>query len=914
MLFGRDRELDVFAGLTDRVRSGGSATLVVRGEPGVGKTALLREFAGQAQDFEVHRVEGVESELQLGYAGLHRIVLPFLERIELLPPPQRDAMRAAFGLSADGPSDRFLVGLATLTLLGDPERDAPLLIVVDDAHWVDLDSLAALAFVARRLQADRVALVFAVRDSVAHELPTQGLPELRVVGLPDDPAGDLLASLVSTTIHERVVTDVVAATQGNPLALTGLAEELTSSQLAGLSPLPDPLPAGDLIEARFARQIELLPASTQTALLIAAVEPTKDRAIIAAAAEKAGTSIQALEPAEALRLVRTDEGIEFVHPLIRSAVYSSASSADRRSAHGALASVLDAQAERDRWAMHRALAAVDPDEEVATALVQSATNARARGGYAAEAALLARAADLSPGSRERAQRVLGAAHAAYLAGNLVQARQLLEASRRADLDALETARAQMLDGTLGLLLGEGGRTPARLLEAALTLAPLDRTLSRQALLGAFNAMLSTYDNAVGLTGPQLAERTLRALEEGPGDPAVDSLLRAVASAYVLDRATTMDALRDAAATLERTPAAEINEWFYVGIFVPQEMWDPFGYQVVLDRLESSAREQGAITVLQVALLGLASKETREGRFTAARTRYAELIDITEAMGALTVLYVLLDIELLSWEGAEEEARAKIPQVMEAGETFCSGAVLQLGRYALMNLELSLGRYQEALAAARDAAAVDAPVWSWLVLPPLVEAATRCGDTQFASSALEEVEERAEAAETPFAVGMMWRCRALVWDDDRSKGAFESALEHLKTSPWQTEVARTHLLYGEWLRRQNMRGEARAQLRVAHELFESMGARIFAERARSELEATGERAKKRRVEATADLTPRELQIARLAADRFTSREIASQLFISPHTVEHHLKNVFQKLGVNSRRELAQAMPTRQGIQV
>ncbi len=911
-LVGRSVELEKLAEVAETARSGGSATLVVSGEPGVGKTALLNALVELAEDFSVIRTEGIESELQMGYAALHRIVLPFAEQVDGLPTPQRDAIQAAFGLSSAGRPDRFLLALAVLTLLGDPERSSPLLVVVDDAQWLDPDSIAALAFVARRLQADRVALVFGVRDPFVSGLALQGLPELPLKGLDEAAAGELLAALVSTPIRATVAARIVNATGGNPLALTGLAEELTPSQFAGLSALPDPLPAGELIEARFARQVRLLPRDTQVALLLAAADPVGDLATLKRAAGQLGGSLAALEPAEVHQLISIKDGVEFRHPLVRSAVYSSASSERRRTAHLALAAALEEPSSRERWAMHRALAAVGPEEEVAAALEESAVQARSRGGYTAESALLSRAAALSPGGRDQSRRLLGAAHAAHLAGNFAHALVLLQTAREGDLDDVDMSRAQSLEGLVRGLLGESWRIPALLLDAAQSLAQHNGELSRQMFLGALTGVLACYHSAVGTTGREVAEAALKALPEGPQESRVDSLLYGVASAFARDYRQAAPALRAALSTFEAMSPSDMTEWYLVGTFLANELWDLDAYRVIVDRLEKAARAQGAIIALQPALLALAAAETREGRFSAARERYAELVEITAAIGGLTAFYELLDVELVAWEGDEAVARPKIAALLEAAAATGAGACVLQAQMATTVLELGLGRYTEALAAARAAAELQAPSWSNFALPLIVEAAMRCGEKDLAVRALEEIEVRAQASPTPYALGLMWRCRALTSGDEGTAEAFDRAIDAFGKSPCRTELARTRLQYGEWLRRRKQRAVAREQLRTSYQMFESMGASAFAERARVELRATGETARRREVDAAADLTARELQIARLAADRLTSREIASQLFISPHTVEYHLKKIFQKLGVGSRRALAEALPARTGV--
>ena len=557
--------------------------------------------------------------------------------------------------------------------------------------------------------------------------------------------------------------------------------------------------------------------------------------------------------------------------------------------------------------MHRAIAALGPEEEVAAALEESAILARARGGFTAETALLSRSAQMSPGSRDRSRRLLGAAHAAHFAGNAVHAKTLLEVARRGELDEFDRARAQLLDGMISVPLGQGRRAPELLLEAAESLAPLDPELSRRALLTSFSALLSVLQCTEGTTGGEIGKVALNTLEGGSGKSTVDSLLGGLASALVCDFEEAASALRRSLATFEQMSAEEITEWHHVGPFIANALWDPDAYRFVVQLLETAARQQGAILALRPALVSSSTQEIREGRFSAARTRHIELLEITEAVGGFTSFYALLDVELLAWEGDEEATRAKIHDLIEVGTAVGSGTGILIGHRAMAILELSLGRYPEALTAALAVEAAGMPFYSCFALPLIVESAMRCADVKTATEALEQIEERALVVQTPFALGAMWRCRALVSDDDRTESSFSSAIEWFEKSPCRTDLARTHLLYGEWLRRKKRRSDARVELRKAHDMFESMGARAFAERARLELEATGERARTRRVESTSDLTVRELQIARLAADGLTSREIASQLFISPHTVEYHLSNVFQKLGVRSRIHLAKAIP-------
>jgi DNA-binding CsgD family transcriptional regulator len=902
MLLGRGAEIDELVAVIDQARTGGSTALVIRGEAGIGKTGLLNELISRANDFELVRVDGVESEVQLGYAALQRIVLPFMGRIGHLPIPQRDALESAFGISATGPPDRFLVGLAALALLGDIERTSPLIVVVDDAHWLDLDSVAALEFVGRRLVGDRMVVFCAVRETLQDPPPFQGWRELHLRGLEEDSAHQLLLSLAKAPVQRRVAAELVVAAGGNPLALRGFVHELSPSQLAGLSALPDPLPTGHLIEARFARQAEALPRDTRTALLLAAAEPSGDPVTIAAAASELGIALTSLEPAEAIQLIRMHPGIEFSHPLVRSAVYSSASLIRRREVHQALASATDRSSDGERWAMHRALASLGPDEGVALALEDSAAQARKRGGYSAETTLLVRSADLTPELRQRSRRRLLAAYAAYHAGNPSLAESLLNDARGGELHQVDLAHAQLLDGMIQVHIGKSSRSPALLQRAAEAFEAFDTELSHQAFLTALLAQSHALHLAEGTTGRELGEAALQSLREAETDSTVDILLRGMASLFARDLGYASPALHRALAHFEHMSAEEMIKWFDVATFIANELWDARASLSAIERLEVVARQQGAILALRHALLNSGMRETWEGKFSAASGRFAEFLDLRE-----TPIAAALDLELDAWRGDETAARVKIGQLLELGTAIGAGWVLQNAHIASATLELGLGNYPEALAAAQALYAPRAPSWSCWALPLLVEAAVRCGDKTAAKTAFRDVEEIAAVVQTPWVLAILSLCRAQVSEESSEiTSSYHDAIARFEDMGWLTFTGRAHLLYGEWLRRDKRRAEARVELRAAYEIFETIGAKAFAERARIELQAIGERTKRRNNAAPADLTSRELHIARLAATRLTSREIASQLFISPHTVEYHLKKVFQKLGITSRRDLANAI--------
>jgi DNA-binding CsgD family transcriptional regulator len=907
MLIGRTEETAQLNALLDQVREGMSGTLVLRGEAGIGKTALLNTTADSAQDLSVMRLEGIESEMQLGYAALHRLLLPYLSRLDNLPGPQRDALRSAFGLTSLAPVDRFMVSLAALSVLGDVAKDDALLVIVDDAQWLDRESVAALVFVARRLHADRIALVFAARESLEIGAAFQGIPELWISGLGEDFARNLLTASVSDPVSYRVAERIIAVTRGNPLALLELSGELTAEHLLDHAPLPDPLPIGELIEARFLRQVRLLPAEAQTVLLIAASDPVGDPDTLRHAGEILGLSAAAVGPAEDDGLLVLHPRVEFRHPLVRSAVYGGATIENRRRVHHALAAVMDIERDPDRKALHMALGAVGPDEDLAAALEQSATQTRSRGGYIAESSFLVRAASLTPDPRRKSGRLLAAAQAAFLAGNVSYSESLLGQARPHLVDPVEIAQAQRLDGRLRTPLGQPHLAASLLLGAARAFEPLDRILSHHSLIEAFLVCVVSQHFTEGTTGVEIAQTALDSLRaQSTPTTAADVLLKGVALRYAGTYADAVPAMREAVRVQATMSLEEINQWTFLGSIMATELWDEQEVRSTMERLERAARAQGSLHALQVALFALALIAVRAGRFLAAQEGYSELHDVTMAIGDQIDIYSLLDVDLLCWQG-DGQARSKLAVLLELASTFRSATPIHYAHLSLSILELAEGRYEEALVAARSIADADAVGWSCQALPNVVEAAMRCGDREAATGALASLAERATASGTPWALGLLARCRALVADDLSAEVLYEEALEQLGKTTWLTEVARTHLLYGEWLRRQKRRLQAREQLRTAYEMFDTMGAKAFAERARVELLATGERARTRRAESVHDLTSRELQVARLAAQRATSREIAGQLFISSNTVDYHLRKVFQKLSITSRRELPGLLP-------
>ena len=910
-LVGRSAEREALGGLLAGAAEGYSGVLVLRGEAGAGKTALLEETlaAAAADGMQAARLTGVEAETQLGYAGLHRFLLPFAERLEGLPVPQQDALRSTFGLAAGPPADRFLVALAVLTLLAEVASQVPLVCVVDDVQWLDPESAVVLGFVARRLYAERVVLVFAVREP-AGELPAlAGLPELAVGGLDEAAALELLASLAPGRLSPAVGARIVAGTGGNPLALTEVARELSPAQLAGAEALPEPLPAGGSLEQVFGRRVGRLAPEARLLLAVAAAEPTASQALLWRAAGQLGIDPDAAAAADLGGLAEVGPRVEFRHPLVRSVVYYAAPLRQRRLIHQALAAAGDGS-EPDRVAWHLGMAAAGPDEAVAARLEQAAGQVRDRGGYAATVTFLSRAAELSPDQGARARRLVAAAEAALIAGRPVQAAALLGEAAPLLAGPLARAQARRLDGTIRFALGQAGEAAPVLLEAARALAPGDPRGARQALLEAFDAALF-----VGWTASRavLAE-IARVARDIPGTggseaSAIDLLLEGFAMRAVAGYPASVPLLRRAIAMLgadELSPQEGLRG-LRLGCVAADDLFDDQGQHALASRWVQLARDRGALTALPVALNNQGAFEVNAGRFDAARSCFAERLEIAAATGNPGVVGTagMAEVYELACRGHETDARRVAATVAREATSGGRGAQSIWVQYCLAVLELGLGNYQAALQCVLGAQDDDAP-FSAIVLPDLIEAAARCGETGVAEAALGRLAERATAAGTSLALGLLARSRALLAGDDDAEPLYAEAIAHLQQCRARPQLARAYLVYGEWLRRQQRRRDARHQLRTAHEMFTATGAEAFAERARIELLATGERARQRTAPATGELTPQEAQIARLVSQGDSNRDIAAQLFLSPSTVEYHLRKVFRKTGVTSRTQLARAM--------
>jgi DNA-binding CsgD family transcriptional regulator len=902
-LRGRHSECASLEQLVTSVRTGQSQVLVLRGEAGIGKTALLEYLADRASECRIARATGVESEMELAFAGLHQLCAPFLDQLDRLPAPQRDALGTAFGLRNGNTPDRFLIGLAVLSLLSDVAEDRPLVCLVDDAQWLDQASAHTLAFVARRLLAESVVLVFATRTTIEDQALRQ-LPELLVNGLGEADSRALLRAALRGPLDRAVVDGIVAEARGNPLALLELPRGRTPAQLAFGPGLPNTMPLASRMEQGFLRRLQPLPADTRRLLLTAAVEPVGDVTVLWRAAERLGIPPDAAAPAAQAGLVEFGARVRFRHPLVRSAAWRSADVRDLKAVHGALAEATGLDPDRRAW--HRAQASTEPDEAVATELEHSAERARARGGFAAAAAFLERAAELTPDPGHRAARVLAAAQAKLQAGEFGRALDLLAEAEAGPIDDLGRARIDLLRAQVAYASRRSNEAPRLLLAAATRLEPLDIELARATYLNAFSAAMyaGRFARAADLAEVAAAVRRATTDQTRKRDMLLEGLASLVQDGYSAALPIVRRALR-AYCTEEISVAEGLRSLWVAGV-VAADVWDDESFHVLPRRYVEIARDAGALSELLLALNSHIIQLLFAGEQEAAASVVDEARAVREAIGSDRPLYEVM--VLAAWQGREEDAlpliEASMSEVVARGEGI-GAAVAQWAAAVLFN---SLGRYEDALGPARAAGEcpqeLAAANWG---LAELIEAAARSGATDLAADSLERLSEMTQASGTDWALGVESRSRALLAEGDAAEPLYREAIERLGRTRLRAELARARLLYGEWLRREGRRLDAREQLRAAHDLFTAMGAEAFGERARRELLATGETARKRTPETRDELTAQEAQIARLAALGRTNPEIGAQLFISPRTVEWHLRKVFTKLGVSSRKELTAVLP-------
>jgi DNA-binding CsgD family transcriptional regulator len=904
VLVGRSEECARIDRLLAGASAGQSAVLVLRGVAGAGKTALLDYAGTRADGYRVVRAGGVESEMELPFAGLHQLCGALLDNLEGLPAPQRDALETAFGLSAGAQPDRFLVSLAVLGLLSEAAEERPLLCLVDDAQWLDRSSAQVLTFVARRLKAEEVVLLFAVREPLAPD-ELDRLPRVRLNALSDAHAREVLASVVGAPLDERVRGRILAEARGNPLALLELPRDMSPAELAGGFGLPAELPLESRIEASFRRRVQQLPADTQALVLLAAAEPTGELALLWRSAAELGIATEALAPAIGDGLLDLSARVTFRHPLLRSAIYQSASADERRAAHRALAGATDAEADPDRRAWHRAQAALGPDEGVADELERSAGRAQARGGMAAAAAFLERAAGLTLDPDARARRALEAAAAKQLAGAPEEALSLLSAAEEGPLDDFDRAMRQRLHGQIALDLRRAGEAVPLLLDAAKRLEPLDPELARETYVEALRAASVAGRLGDGMLAPAQAARAAPAGAEPPR--AIDLLLDGVAIRFTDGYAAGAPVLKRALTAVRGAdgPDARDVRWPWTARRVAPDLFEDDTWQALATRNVQVARENGALAVLPLALNYLSLLRCFEGELGAAAALLDEADEIADATGTSPIVFGR--VLLAGCRGKEPDAMDLIEAAEAAAVVRSEGVVLTFGEYARALLYNGLGRHAAALAPAQSASARDELMLSVWALPEVVEAATRSGSEELATTAVERLAEHTQAAGTRLALGIESRSRALVSEGAQAEALHREAIDRLGGGRIALHLARAHLLYGEWLRRDQRRTDAREQLRIAHELFGSMGAEAFAGRAGRELLATGASVRSRAPETRDQLTAQEAQIAQLARDGLSNREIGARLFISPRTVQYHLRKVFTKLDISSRNQLHSTLP-------
>jgi DNA-binding CsgD family transcriptional regulator len=915
-LRGRTSECETLRGLLSTAHSGTSQVLVLRGEAGVGKTALLDYVIENSAGFRCVQVAGVESDAELAFAGLQQLCAPLLNQLEELPEPQREALNVAFGRGAGAPPDRFLVGLAVLSLMAAAATAQPLLCIVDDAQWLDEVSVQTLAFVARRLLAEPVAILFAARDRGAAALA--GLPELAITGLSDGDARDLLASVMVGSVDPRVRDRIVAETRGIPLALLEVPRSVSATELAGGFWISGKRSSAAALEDGFVNRIQSLPEPTQRLLLLAAAEPVGDAALFLRAAAELGIPVDALAPAEAAGLIEFGPRMRFHHPLMRSAAYRAADLIDRRTIHRALADATDPQSDPDRRAWHAANAAAGPDDAVAAELEASASRAQSRGGVAAAAAFLERATALTSEPALRSARALAAARAKRDAAAPEAAYELLAIAELGQLSDLQKAEVARLRAQMQFARSRGGdagaptvfATARQLLDAAKRLENLDDYAASETYAESIAAIL--YAGRLGEPGAlsdaaEAARATINRAAEAPR--AIDLMLKGIAERIIHGVSAGAGPLRvalDAMCELAQSNDLQVRRWMVPAFPILQEsaahdLWD----EVIIDELSAAvvrqARDAGALDVLPRALVYRAGAHLLAGEFSTAATLIEEANSISASTDHLSPVryHSLL---LTAWRGDAAEAVKVIESATADGVARGEGRLLGLTGYAAAVLYNGLGRYDEAAAAAGEASRYeDLGFYGWGLFE-LIEAATHSGDDETAASAVARFEAHTDASGSDWRLGALANARALVADDEHADALFSEAIERLGRTRVVVHLARARLHYGEWLRRVNRRIDARRQLTDAYDLFTRMGATAFAERARRELAATGETVRNKPHSTGGELTAQEAQIARLAGDGLTNQEIGAQLFISTHTVEWHLRKVFAKLGIKSRRQL------------
>ena len=904
MLFGRDPERVRIGELLDGARASRSAVLVISGEPGVGKSALLEDARDQAGDMRVLSGAGVESEAQLPFAALHQIVRPVLGHVESLPHPQATALGGALGLAAGGSEDRFLVSLAVLSLLAEAAEDRPLLCLVDDAQWLDDASADALVFVARRLEAEGIVMLFGAREGDVRRFEAPGLPDLQLGGLDPSAAGTLIDRSAGVELSSELRGRLVAETGGNPLALLELSSALSEAQLSGAETVLAPIPVSARVEHAFLARVNRLPEETQTLLLVASADDSGELATVLRASAQLGAEAVALDEAERAGLVHVrGTRLELRHPLVRSAVYQAAPLSKRQAVHGALATVLDGEADADRRAWHRAAASVEADPSVGEELEEAAERARRRSGFAAASLAFERAATLTTDEDQRARRLTSAAENAWLAGRVERALMLLEAARPLVSEPIQRADIDRFLGLIEMTRGVPADACQLLLRAATEVAPSDggRALQLLNIAGLAAAYAGDRDAAVAI-GRLAGDLHM---EEPPFVRMLAQLLvglGAHADEDFADAASRLRVALELAEELDDDAAKEPVALLFAGRAALYLGDDEATYRTHREAA-ARARASGALSIVTQILPRLAITELWAGRWASGSANAREGVQLAREIGQhdLVAQQLVLLALIAALRGSEDECRSLAAESRELASARQLGIVLELAHWALALLELGLGRAEEALRRCREISSTLVVFWGGL---DRIEAAIRAGEPETARAWLDVLEPWAESSASAWARAVSLHCRALLSDDEReSERLFLEALDAHADASRPFEQARTELAYGEFLRRARRRVEARDHLRTALDSFETLGATLWAERARVELRASGQTARKRDPSTRNTLTEQELQIARFVAEGRTNREVAAQLFLSPRTIDFHLRNVYRKLGITSRTALA-----------
>jgi DNA-binding CsgD family transcriptional regulator len=905
MLLGRGSECGVLDELLDGVRRGEGRALVLRGEPGIGKTALLDYVVESARGFTVLRAVGFESETTLAYAGLQQLCAPLLDRVARLPEPRRDALRIAFGLKRGGAPDTFFVGLGVLGLLSEAADNGPLLCVIDNEQVLDGESAGALAFAAHRLVAESVAMVFATSQASPELID---LPDLQICGLREDDARTLLTSALAAPLDAKVLDRIVAETQGNPLALLELPKDLSPAKLAGGFGLPTVSPLSNRIEDSFQRRFATLPPDTQQLSLLAAAESAGDAVLVRRAAQWLGIAHDAAAPAAMAGLLDFGAQVRFRHPLARSAVYGAAPLEERRRIHGALAEVIDPDTDAARRAWHLAHSTAGADDDIADELERSAAQAQASGGIAAAAAFLEKSVELSADSARRGERALAAAQAKQEAGDPDAALRMLRVAETTPLDELQRARADVLRARVAFAVYRGRDAPALLLRAAERMAPLDATLTRQTLLDAFVAALFAGRLAGDNGLKQVAEATRLTQPCSTPPTALDCLLDGLALLITEGHTTGTPMVQQALNAFnheDTTTACPRQRWMWLASRAAMELWDDQSWDLLSTRQVDRARQTGALSVLSVVLRSRFALHLTAGRLEAATMVNDELEALAQVANSEPLCYGA--VVLAAWRGDTNDITPLLEASMTGIQRRGEGVGLTIVEWATAAFYNASGRYRDAVLTAEQAAShpeeFGMSIWA---LPELIEAAARNEEPDCASAALTRLSTVTQASKTHWALGIQTRAQALLSPANQAEPLYRQAIEHLTHTHARVDLTRAHLVYGEWLRRQKRRLEAREHLRIAYELFTAMGLNAFADRAARELVSTGATITATDHAPSSGLTPQEARIARLARDGLSNADIGSRLFISPRTVEYHLGKVYTKLKITSRSTIPQIL--------